>query len=76
MNLTKYMMKKAKYQGKRIIYVQDNAKFHISEVMQKAYGEMGVEILFTTPFFSPGNPIEMYFNDFKKMLRKQYLKSK
>ena len=50
------------YDKSKLIFLMDNASYHKTQFMKKAYELLGVKVLLNAPYSPKGNPIEMLFS--------------
>lgn len=66
------LMKMNPFPGPRSILVMDNASWHHDQAIYDAVKRRGVLPLYLPPYSPDFNPIEAYFGDLKKHIRRQY----
>ena len=56
----------------RSVLVMDNASFHRSERVKTMCDEAGVKLVFLPPYSPDLNPIEEFFSDLKRFIKKNW----
>lgn len=70
--LEKVLPQMTAYPGPRSILVMDNASWHHDDAIYKAVRARGVWQVYLPPYSPDFNPIEAYFGDLKRHIRRQY----